>query len=137
MNHDFRKNDKMLLFENIKVDKLNGQNLLFKLISNDNELIGISDMSIEDSQQEFIYKILKFKSGRKMIKASIKITILSNSDKKLTIKDLCPEEKAKIGELLKKLAEEKAEKENILKQAEEERQLYESRIDSLVKEKYY
>ena len=93
-------------------------------------------MPIEDSQQEFIYKILKFRSGKKIIKASIKITILSNFEKKLTIKDLCPEEKAKIGELLKKLAEEKAEKENILKQAEEDKKLYESRIDSIIKEKY-
>jgi hypothetical protein len=99
-------------------------------------MIGISEMAIEDSQQKFLYKILKFKSGKKSIKASLKITIFSNSEKKLTIKDLCPEEKVKIGDLLKKLAEEKAEKENILKQADEEKKLYESRIDSLVKEKY-
>ncbi len=71
---------------------------------------------------------------------SIKILIINENhisiEKKLTIKDLCPEEKAKIGDLLRKLAEEKEEKEKILKSAEEEKKLYESKIDSLIKEKY-
>jgi hypothetical protein len=56
-------------------------------------------------------------------------------DKKITIKDLCPEEKAKIGELLKKLADEKEEKEKLRQLAEEDKKLYKSKIDSLVKDK--
>jgi hypothetical protein len=55
--------------------------------------------------------------------------------KKITIKDLCPEEKAKIGELLKKLADEKDEKEKLKQMVEEEKRLYESQIDDLRKEK--
>lgn len=55
-------------------------------------------------------------------------------DKKITIKDLCPEEKARIGELIKKLAEEKEEKENLRIKLENEKKDYESRIESIVKE---
>jgi len=54
--------------------------------------------------------------------------------KKITIKDLCPEEKGKIGELLKKLAKEKEEKEQLLKAVEEEKQKAEQ-MESILKEK--
>ncbi len=54
--------------------------------------------------------------------------------KKITIKDLCPEEKGKIGELLKKLAKEKEEKENLLKTVEEEKRKADH-IESILKEK--
>ena len=61
-----------------------------------------------------------------------------NSDslsKKITIKDLCPEEKLKIGELLKKLAEEKEAKEKLSREIEEEKRNYLMKLESLSKEK--
>lgn len=58
-----------------------------------------------------------------------------NVDKKITIRDLCPEEKQKIGELLKKLAEEKEEKEKLMKVIDDDKKVYESKIDSILKEK--
>ena len=86
-----------------------------------------------------IFKMLKLKISKKLIKMSIKLISINENyksvEKNLTIKDLCPEEKAKIGDLLRKLAEEKEEKEKILKSVEEEKKLYESRIDNLIKEK--
>lgn len=57
-----------------------------------------------------------------------------NDKKKITIKDLCPEEKGKIGELLKKLAKEKEEKESLLKTVEEEKRKSEQ-MESILKEK--
>ena len=58
----------------------------------------------------------------------------NETDKKVTLKDLCAEDKAKIGELLKKLAEEKEEKENLKSKYENEKKEYESKIDSMIKE---
>ena len=61
-----------------------------------------------------------------------------NSDslsKKITIKDLCPEEKLKIGELLKKLAEEKEAKEKLSREIEEEKRNYLIKLESISKEK--
>jgi hypothetical protein len=63
------------------------------------------------------------------------INSLSLDKKKITIRDLCPEEKQKIGELLKKLAEEKEEKEKLMKVIDDEKKIYESKIDSILKEK--
>ncbi len=60
---------------------------------------------------------------------------MHNEIKKITIKDLCPEEKGKIGELLKKLAIEKEEKENLLKAVEDEKRKSEH-MESIIKEKY-
>jgi hypothetical protein len=56
--------------------------------------------------------------------------------KKITIKDLCPEEKLKIGELLKKLSEEKESKEKLAREIEEEKRKYEKKLESINKEKY-
>jgi len=55
--------------------------------------------------------------------------------KKITIKDLCPEEKLKIGELLKKLAEEKEAKEKLSREIEEEKRNYLIKLESISKEK--
>lgn len=57
-----------------------------------------------------------------------------DEEKKITIKDLCPEDKGKIGELLKKLAIEKEEKENLEKNFFEER-LKNEKFENLLKEK--
>ena len=48
--------------------------------------------------------------------------------KKITIKDLCPEDKKKIGDLLKKLSNETEEKEKLRQMLEEDKKLYESKI---------
>ena len=53
------------------------------------------------------------------------------SSKKITIKDLCPEDKKKIGELLKKLSNETEEKERLKQMIEEDKKLYESKIKSM------
>lgn len=64
--------------------------------------------------------------------------ILSLSDnKKVTIRDLCPEEKAKIGDLLRKLADENQEKERLKQIMEEDKKNYENKIDTILKEKEY
>jgi hypothetical protein len=60
-----------------------------------------------------------------------------NENKKITIRDLCPEEKQKIGELLKKLAEEKEEKEKLIKISKDDKKHYENTIENLIKEKEY
>lgn len=57
-----------------------------------------------------------------------------SNQKKITIKDLCPEEKGKIGELLKKLAKEKEEKELLAKIVEDEKRKVE-KLDLIIKEK--
>lgn len=51
--------------------------------------------------------------------------------KKITIKDLCPEDKKKIGDLLKKLSNETEEKEKLRQMLEEDKKLYESKIKSI------
>ncbi len=61
-------------------------------------------------------------------------SISLNDNKKVTIKDLCPEDKGKIGELLKKLAQEKEEKESLLKTVEDEKKKNE-RMETILKEK--
>lgn len=53
------------------------------------------------------------------------------SSKKITIKDLCPEDKKKIGELLRKLSNETEEKERLKQMIEEDKKLYESKIKSM------
>lgn len=50
---------------------------------------------------------------------------------RITIKDLCPEEKKKIGELLKRLSSETDEKEKLKSMIEEDKRLYESKINAL------
>lgn len=57
------------------------------------------------------------------------------NEKKITIRDLCPDEKAKIGELIKKLSRENEEKEKLQKQIEEEKKIHESQIEQIEKEK--
>ena len=48
-----------------------------------------------------------------------------------TLKDLCPEDKAKIGELIKKLAQEKEDKEGLSKEIDDAKRNYESIIYNL------
>ena len=48
-----------------------------------------------------------------------------------TLKDLCPEDKAKIGELIKKLAQEKEDKEGLSKEISDVKKNYESIIYNL------
>lgn len=65
-------------------------------------------------------------------------SFLSNKSddlKKITIRDLCAEEKLKIGELLKKLAEEKEAKLKLQKEIEEEKKKYENKLETITKEK--
>ena len=52
-------------------------------------------------------------------------------EKKIRIKDLCPEEKRKIGELLKKLSNETDEKEKLKQMLSEDKKIYEERIRTL------
>ena len=59
------------------------------------------------------------------------MTLSSNS---ATLKDLCPEDKAKIGELIKKLAEEKGEKEQLLKKLEEKQTIFENSMKEIRRE---
>ena len=54
-----------------------------------------------------------------------------SSTKKITIKDLCPEEKKKIGELLKRLSTETEEKKHLQQLLEQDKQFYESQIKTL------
>lgn len=56
---------------------------------------------------------------------------MSSSTKKITIKDLCPEEKKKIGELLKRLSTETEEKNHLQQLLEQDKQFYESQIKTL------
>ena len=49
----------------------------------------------------------------------------------IRIKDLCPEEKRKIGELLKKLSNETEEKEKLQSMLQEDKKLYEEKIKTL------
>jgi len=58
--------------------------------------------------------------------------VTSSSAAKL--QDLCPEDKQKIGELIKKLASEKDEKERLRKELEEKEKHYKSLINNLAKE---
>lgn len=51
-----------------------------------------------------------------------------------TLKDLCPEDKAKIGELIKKLAEEKGEKEQLLRKLEEKQTIFENSMKEIRRE---
>jgi phenylalanyl-tRNA synthetase alpha subunit len=55
----------------------------------------------------------------------------NNNINKIRIKDLCPEEKKKIGDLLKKLSEETDEKEKYKQQLNEDKKLYEDKIKLL------
>lgn len=50
------------------------------------------------------------------------------------LKDLCPEDKSKIGELIKKLASEKEEKEKLLNQYVSTKETYEKKIETLLKQ---
>ena len=52
-------------------------------------------------------------------------------DQNIRIKDLCPEEKRKIGELLKKLSNETEEKEKLQSMLQEDKKLYEEKIKTL------
>ena len=54
-----------------------------------------------------------------------------SKNQNLKIKDLCPEEKRKIGELLKKLSNETEEKEKLQSMLQEDKKLYEEKIKSL------
>lgn len=59
---------------------------------------------------------------------------VSNENNKVTLKDLCAEDKAKIGELIKKLAAEKQEKEDLLRLMEERQREYEQSLGALSQE---
>jgi hypothetical protein len=59
----------------------------------------------------------------------------ANSTSKVTLKDLCPEDKEKIGQLMNKLAVEKTQREEIEKKATEERSQLEKKLKKLKKEK--
>jgi hypothetical protein len=61
--------------------------------------------------------------------------LTSENKNKITIRDLCPEEKLKIGELLKRLAQEQEEKENIQKTLEEDKRNLENKINSILQER--
>lgn len=50
------------------------------------------------------------------------------------LQDLCPEDKQKIGELIKKLAQEKEEKEKLRKELEEKEKNYQDMVENLAKE---
>ncbi|EAS04356.2 hypothetical protein TTHERM_00301730 (macronuclear) [Tetrahymena thermophila SB210] len=52
----------------------------------------------------------------------------------VTLKDLCPEDKRKIGQLMKKLAEEKQEKELLKQKLQLNENVYKERINHIVKE---
>lgn len=52
------------------------------------------------------------------------------------LKDLCPEDRMKIGELMKKLAEEKEEKERMRKALEEKDQTYQETIEKFKKQNH-
>lgn len=55
----------------------------------------------------------------------------SKQQQSIRIKDLCPEEKRKIGELLKKLSNETEEKEKLQNMLQEDKKLYEEKIKNL------
>ena len=55
----------------------------------------------------------------------------SKQNQSIKIKDLCPEEKRKIGELLKKLSNETEEKEKLQNMLQEDKKLYEEKIKNL------
>ena len=59
---------------------------------------------------------------------------VSNENNRVTLKDLCAEDKAKIGELIKKLAGEKQEKEDLLRLMEERQREYEQSLGALSQE---
>ncbi|KAL4454205.1 hypothetical protein ABPG74_012162 [Tetrahymena malaccensis] len=52
----------------------------------------------------------------------------------ITLKDLCPEDKRKVGQLMKKLAEEKQEKELLKQKLQLNENVYKERINHIVKE---
>jgi hypothetical protein len=52
---------------------------------------------------------------------------------KVTIRDLCPEDKAKIGELIKRLAEEKENKEKVVKDLKEKVKKYRKTVVNIKK----
>jgi len=57
----------------------------------------------------------------------------SSISQKITIKDLCPEEKQKIGDLIQKLAKEKQEKDELIKKFEQEKSELKNSILNLTK----
>jgi hypothetical protein len=140
---------------NAKIIKTNNS----RLIATGSFLLEKSYFIKNRNQEETIFKNIKFvQEMPKITKHTIKLclrnyitylegdNILNNNsllnssflvktpfDKKITIKDLCAEEKAKIGELLKKLSEEKEEKEKLMTLAKEERRTYEDKIEKLTK----
>ncbi len=72
--------------------------------------------------------------ARKALQAKAKDTEDSPSrevELEATLKDLIPEEKAKVGELVKKLATTKAEKDQLEKQLQEAKQTYEVKVQKL------
>lgn len=72
--------------------------------------------------------------ARKALQAKAKDTDEAPSrevELKATLKDLIPEEKAKVGELVKKLATTKAEKDQLEKQLQEATQTYETKVQKL------
>lgn len=50
------------------------------------------------------------------------------------LQDLCPEDKQKIGELIKKLAQEKEEKEKLRRELEDKEKNYQGMVENLAKE---
>jgi len=70
-----------------------------------------------------------------MFEDSSLLTGVEAQMKRVTIKDLCPEEKLKIGELLRKLAQEKETKEKLQRDMQDEKKKYETKIELMSKEK--
>ena len=62
---------------------------------------------------------------------SLNTTTEIKKEQNIRIKDLCPEEKRKIGELLKKLSNETEEKEKLQTMLQEDKKLYEEKIKTL------
>ena len=67
-------------------------------------------------------------SNKKLLKNQL------NYKENITLKDLCVEDKAKIGELVKKFADEKREKEELLQKLEEKQKFFEESMKEIRKE---
>lgn len=75
-----------------------------------------------------------FKSGITSVKATpSKDTDTPSKSSRVTIKDLCPEEKQKIGDLIQKLAQEKKEKTELVEKFKQEKQELRNSISALSK----
>lgn len=96
--------------------------------------------NINEDYNSFRAKKVKFlHQGGDSLQKSLKHERNSSISKEkplnnVTLKDLCPEDKAKIGELVKKFALEKKEKEELLVKLEEKQRFFEESIKEIRKE---